>query len=236
MNVAVAGLTPEHRRGILAHYVASIVVTIFCLTSLQLLRAPYVYSWGPYPAYTVWGALPAGHLLLVMAEVFSIYRTALRRYAVGTPEHTRARAFHYGNCFAFVAAIDFLPAFGVPVYPFGFVNIAVMFAATMFGTARYRLIQITPEIAAERILETMPDGLLVADNARIVRVANVPAARLLGCQLDELINRPLGSVSSATGLLAAVAARESGSTTVEELDDSSRQAGGRGLWRSSERP
>ncbi len=196
VNIAVAGLIPDYRGRIGLHYAISAAITVFCLTFPDLLAVPHVYAWGYYPAYSAWGLIPAAALFFVFGEVILMYRAAIRRYEPGTPEHQRARAYHYGNCFAFLAAVDFLPAFGVAVYPFGFATVGLMSAATMFGSARYRLIEITPQIAAERILETMPDGLLVADTRGRVQVANGAAARLLGCSIAGLRHQPLTSICS----------------------------------------
>lgn len=217
VNAAVAGLQHELRHRIRAHYGLAAVVTLFCLVFPNLLAPPYAYSWGLYPHYTVWGLVPTGAMLLVFAEVIHMYRAAMRRYAPGTPEHARARAFHYGNCFAFLAAVDFLPAFGVPIYPFGFVTVGLMFAATMYGSARYHLIEITPEIAAEHILETMPDGLLVVDEQHRVRIANGAAGRLLGRCTADLVQQPLEAAISDAGLLRLVAAPPSETSSAEEV-------------------
>ena len=194
VNVAVAGLTEEYRGRIRLHYALSAVVTIFGLAFPELLTSPRVYAWGYYPAYTAWGLIPAGVMVFVFGEVVVMYRAAVSRYEPRTPEYIRARAFHYGNCFAFLAAFDFLPAFGVTVYPFGFATVGLMSAATMFGSARYKLIEVTPQIAATRILETMPDGLLVTDTRGRVQVANSAAARLLGHSIDSLRHQPLTSI------------------------------------------
>jgi PAS domain S-box-containing protein len=194
VNIAVAGLNADYRGRIRLHYALSAVITIFGLAFPDLLAAPRVYPWGYYPAYTSWGLIPVAAMLVVFVEVIVMYRAAVRRYEPGTPEYQRARAFHYGNCVAFLAAVDFLPAFGVTVYPFGFATVGLMSAATMFGSARYRLIEITPQIAAERILETMPDGLLVVDMRGRVQVANAAAARLLGQGIDGLLRQPLTSI------------------------------------------
>ena len=200
VNVSTAGLARERRRQIRVYYGLSIVVTVFGLTWPDLLTSPHVYSWGYYPAYTAWGIVPVALLLVVFAEALRAYREAMRRFAPGSPHYQRARAFYLGNYLAYLAVIDFLPAFGVAVYPFGFVLIVAMFAATMVGAMRYRLIEITPEIAAERILETIPEGLIVVDTQNTIRLANGAAADLLNGPLAHLRDRPLKAVVSDPGL------------------------------------
>ncbi len=217
VNVVVAGLLDEHRRRVHAHYGLAAVVTLFCLTWPTLLTTPHTYSWGPYPAYTAWGLVPTTAMLLVFVEVFLMYRAAIRRYAPDTAEHARARAYHYGNCFAFLAAVDFLPAFGIPVYPFGFATVGVMFAATMYAGARFRLIEITPEIAAEHILATMPDALLVIDGHGQLRIVNAAAAQLLGHRPEDLQQQALEVAIADAGLRRAVSAPPADPPVAEEV-------------------
>src|SRR5207302_1641551 len=78
----------------------------------------------------------------------------------------------------------------VPVLGF----VVLMFRAVW----RYRLQEITPAFAAEQIIHTMADALLVLDSERIVRVANQPAAQLFGYAKMELVGKP---VSTALGSL-----------------------------------
>ncbi len=217
LNVTTAGLAHDHRRGIRIHYACAVGVTVFCLTWPDLLAEPRRFAWGPYPQYTAWGAIPVGFLFLVFVEVLGLYRRALRLQPRGTPYHEKARAFYHGNLLATLAGVDFLAAFGLPVYPIGFVVMTVMHAATMFGSIRYRLIEITAEIAAERVLHTMPDGLLVSDNQELVRLANPAAGRLLGRDVDDLLNRPIQAVTTEVALLDAFEAVRTPEPTTREV-------------------
>ncbi|NNL85205.1 MAG: response regulator, partial [Myxococcales bacterium] len=88
----------------------------------------------------------------------------------------------------------FLPAYGFAVYPFGFVILTCLHIGTAFGSIRYRLIEITPQFAAERILTTMSDGLLVVDRSNQVRLTNAAVAELFGHSVEEMLNRRLDEV------------------------------------------
>lgn len=200
VNMANAGLARERRRAITVCYLLAALLTAFGLIYPGVLQAPRRYSWGFYPALSAWGSVLVGLLLAVFVATLRAYREVMRRHPRGSPHHERARAFHLGNHLTFLAAADYLAAFGVPVYPFGFTLICGMLVATLYGAVRYPLMEITPQIAAARILETIPDGLLVVDTRRVVRLANGPAARLLGCRLDDLQGQPLASIVNDAGL------------------------------------
>jgi PAS domain S-box-containing protein len=113
--------------------------------------------------------------------------------------------FYLGNFVAYLAAVDFLPTFGIGVYPFGFAIVTTMFTGVVIGALRYRLIDVTPEIAAAGLLETMPDAVLVVDRHGVVRLANRAATRLFAVTEPPLTGRPLDSISTDPQLLAAFA-------------------------------
>src|SRR3989442_13201967 len=93
----------------------------------------------------------------------------------------------------YLGVADYLPAYGINVYPFGYVPV-LGFVVLMFRAVwRYRLQEITPAFAAEQIIHTMADALLVLDSERIVRVANQAAAQLFGYAKTELVGKPVST-------------------------------------------
>jgi PAS domain S-box-containing protein len=201
LNVATAGRSHEHRTGVRVHYGLSVAVTVFCVSWPDLLATPHQYSWGPYPSYTLWGLVPVSLILMTFIQVLWIYRKLLEDAGQGTAYREKARAFYHGNAIAALAMVDFFPVFGLALYPFGFAVMTLMNAATAFGSVRYRLIEITAEYAAEPILETLPDGVLVVDSEGLIRVANEAAARIFGSEVAALINRPVAETVSEPELL-----------------------------------
>jgi len=77
------------------------------------------------------------------------------------------------------------------LYPCGYVAVAG-FLMLMGTTAwRYRLVDITPEFAAEQILRTITTALLVLDHEGVIQVANRAACRLFRREEAELLGTPL---------------------------------------------
>lgn len=217
LNVSTAGVSQAHRRGIRWHYGVSAVVTLISVAWPVFHDAPNDYSWGPYIAYSWLGILPVGTLAIVFAEVLWIYRQALRQAERGSVYQEKVLAFYQGNTIAAIAMVDFLPAFGVGIYPFAFIVLTFMNAATMIGTVRFRLIEITPEFAAEQILETLPEAVIAVDSQHAVKLANNAAARVFGRDVSDLIDAPLADVVRAPALLEALALPASAPSQVREL-------------------
>ncbi len=147
------------------------------------------HYWGYYPVY----GWPVVGLLVFFGGMFSaslqLFRTAL---AQAGPESRRQRlkGIYVALTIAYGGSIDYLPALHVPVYPFGYVFIGACMVLITRAVWRYRLVDITPAFAANEIVETMADALLVFDREGVIRVANEAATEMLGSPKQELIGTP----------------------------------------------
>ena len=216
LNLAVAGLTERYRRRILGHWVLTGGLLAFGLFWPTLLQAPRLYPWGLHMQYSAWGLVFAVAIAVALVEITVAYRLALELNDPRTAHHKKARAFMLGNMITAVAMVDFLPTFGLMIYPFGYVVISVMHAMTLYGSVRYRLIEITPEFAAEHILTEMADGLLVIDNRQRVQLVNPSAAESLGCGVHDLVGKGLDRVVLNSAVVAVLLADGSGEQ-IEEV-------------------
>ncbi|TLY22823.1 MAG: PAS domain S-box protein [Nitrospirae bacterium] len=167
------------------------------LLSNHFITGVYHYAWGYYPRY---GPLSLPFLLFFFTLLFGSLRL-LQVDLSRSPRiihQRRIKALLVALAVAYLGVVDYLPAYGMHVYPFGYVPV-LGFVVLMFRAVwRYRLQEITPAFAAEQIIHTMADALLVLDSERIVRVANQAAAQLFGYAKMELVGKP---VSTALGSL-----------------------------------
>ncbi len=83
------------------------------------------------------------------------------------------------------------PAFGMKVPELGNTFSAFMSIFVAYAIWKYRLFQLGPEIAAETILRTMPDSLILADINRTILRANASLTNLLGYTEKELKGKPI---------------------------------------------
>ena len=165
-----------------------IVTTVFTGVYVQDL---YRYDWGWYPKYELW---PLIWLLMssyfIVSGSYFILQTYLRA-TPGTIAYKRAKGMLIGFGFAMCAFMDVVPAFGIDMYPLGHTGILIDALIIMGLTWRYRLVDITPQLAAKEIIDTMSDALLVLDSDRMIRLANPEAEAMFGRSSEELINRNL---------------------------------------------
>ncbi|PYM05973.1 MAG: hypothetical protein DMD82_09710 [Candidatus Rokuibacteriota bacterium] len=162
------------------------------LASDRFIAGLYHYPWGYYARY---GPLTLPFLVCFFSVLFGSLRllqVQLIRVTRGTQQR-RLKALLVALAVAYLGAIDYLPAYGIQVYPFGYVPV-LGFVVLMFRAVwRYRLQEITPAFAADQIIYTMADALLVLDSERVVRVANQAATQLFGYAKTELVGKPVST-------------------------------------------
>jgi PAS domain S-box-containing protein len=161
------------------------------LASDYFVTGLHRYEWGYYPRY---GPLSVPFLVFFFSLLFGSLRLLQIQLIRSTRviQRRRIEALLVALAVAYLGVVDYLAAYGIPVYPFGYIPV-LGFVVLMFRAVwRYRLQEITPAFAAEQIIHTMADALLVLDSERIVRVANQAATQLFGYAKTELIGKPVG--------------------------------------------
>ncbi len=170
---------------VLAAAVISAVSYTLVFSTDWFIVGMHHYYWGYYPIY--------GWPFLAFVVFFGVVLTAsLRLHRKGIEQtnsetqRRRLKAISLALLIADVATIDYLPAFHVPVYPFGYIFIGLFILLATRAIWLYRLVDITPAFAANEIVETMADALVVLDREGIIRAANTAAATMLGTSSAKL--------------------------------------------------
>lgn len=190
--LGVASGNAQVRRNMLV--VAVIQVFLVWWTDL-IIAGNYRTSWGWFSEYGVVGILFLGYFAIVLVVVLRryLYERSVRELAL---QRKRINWQIVAIFFGFGAGVDVLPAIGVDVFPFGYVPIALFAILTGIAILRFRLIDITPELAAPTILKALSSAIVVVDQGSVVRIANTRAHEILGVSDATLINRPLEEVLS----------------------------------------
>ncbi|MDQ5822758.1 MAG: diguanylate cyclase [Chloroflexota bacterium] len=158
------------------------------------------YDWGYYVAYS-WLSVPLlaftfGSVLFGLRKLFLAY--------LATPQprpRTRLKSLGVAVSVGSVGIVDSLGGYGLAVYPVGFAGIAGFVGICAWTIWKYRLVDITPALAANKILAAMTEAVLVTDNEGHVQVANEPACRLLGLPTNRASGKHLSALQ--TGALGA---------------------------------
>ena len=135
------------------------------------------YFWGYYPIYGVLGPVLITYYALFFVAGGILYRLG-HRTTKSVTHRKRMRVRLAALALAVPATVDFLATQHIPVYPFGYAFILGYITLSTYNIWRYRLVDITPALAATQIIDTMAEGLLVVDRDGTVRVANGAAAAI----------------------------------------------------------
>lgn len=138
------------------------------------------YPWGYYPKYDIIG----GTLLMVfmavgMGMVVYEWWEAYRR-AESEPRRMQAWWFLVAFSLGPLIFFDFLATFSVAVYPFGYVVVAAGQVLMAVAMLRYDLVELTPAYAAENIIGTMADPMVVCDESGRIEVTNEAVEEVFG--------------------------------------------------------
>ena len=186
------GLHRQRQRLITAAWVIGLVYAVLAVGTDVLMEGVDRASWGYYTDLTPWNVpfVVWSAILLVLAtrDFWSAYQHADR------VQKARIRWLAIPMVIASVAFIDYGPSFGLDWPPVGFVFFSVFMLSAAWVVARYHLPDLTPAFAAEQILSTMAEPLLVVDESGRVSITNPAATRLLGWSEAELRDRTLGTV------------------------------------------
>lgn len=178
---------------VLAAWVVAALFSITVIATDALFSDLYHYSWGPYARYR-WLGVPFLSFFAIMLGSSMAHYAAEYRAAQPGRHKRRIAALMLAFSVGYLGVVDFIPAYGIPIYPFGYLAILGFAVLAARAVYTYRLVDITPAFAAAEIVETMNDALLVLDRECNVRVANQEARDLFAPVGREVVGRPVAEI------------------------------------------
>ncbi|MBI3253015.1 MAG: PAS domain S-box protein [Candidatus Omnitrophica bacterium] len=172
----------------------SLTVSVFffliVLFTDQFVTGVYQYPWGYYARYGRFALFFLAFFFVTLVTALGILRAEYR--AASTPrQKKRLQILLVAFSIGYLASVDYLPALGIRVYALGYLPVLGFIVLAAYAIWRYHLIDITPEFAAKKIVDTMADVLVVLDAEGMIQVANPAAEKLFGLPAARLIGRPV---------------------------------------------
>jgi PAS domain S-box-containing protein len=194
-SIAVLRIQRERLPIIAAAWTASALFAATGLATDWLLKDVWLGFWGYYTLYG-WLGLP---FILFFSTLLVASVLHLRQHdGIAPPgrHKRRIRSLLFALLIGYIGAVDFIACYGIPVYPFGYLAIFGFVLLAYRAIRAYRLTDITPAFAAEEIVATMSDALLVLDREGVLRVANRAACDLLGFTWGDWVGKPLARTAA----------------------------------------
>lgn len=181
-----------------AAWLMAATFSAIAVSSGALVYGVQHFWWGFYPRYTPAVSIPFltfffGYLIAAVVEFARVYPSSRGM------ERRRIRVLLGAFAVAYLGCVDYLPKFGISIYPFGYLALLGFVIIVAAALRRYDLLAITPSIAAQEIIRTMADALLVCDPEGRIQFANEAAEQLLGYQAGELVQRPVTELLAREG-------------------------------------
>jgi hypothetical protein len=150
---------------ILNYFVGTVFLTM--LTTPYLVNGYYTYFWGNYPK--------AGILHpLFLLYFFVVGGLALRELSLGSKSSgmigivppKASKAILWAFVVGLVASIDFIPSYGFPLYPIGYVMAVLLIASVSYVFVKHEVLDIS--------IILKPKILIVTEALAVIRAAILP--------------------------------------------------------------
>lgn len=174
-------------RGILRWVCLGLSLLFYAAASRTPWLIPTVrrFFWGYQPKFSL-ASLPYLFFLGVVMSYCAFLAGRRLRRTTSASERRRGRLIMIGLGVPCLGAVDFMSAFGAPVYPAGYVAVAALAVIALVVLRRYRITAVAPQSLGEEVARTMTDGIVTLDVHGRVRITNEPAARIFGRSVKEM--------------------------------------------------
>lgn len=184
-TVNVLNLARQRKKWLYFSWSCTLIFILINLFTNKLIPDLYRYWWGYYPKY---GVLSLPYLIFFFGMMIFTFKEYWISYRSAKAGDFKSRTFWLMIAFGIVylGSVDFLPKFGIPVYPFGYLPVLCFVAIVAWTVLRWNLVDITASFAAKEVLKTMSEPLLVCDERGIICVVNKVACSLTGYSEKDL--------------------------------------------------
>lgn len=141
-------------------YSLSLAFLCLALFHNELIRGVYLYPWGYYPRAGAYHPIFMGYIfvetgysLVLLYKKYKGYNPELSQL-----EHERVRLVYYAFALGHIVLINFLPTYGIDIYPLAHLYMVILFVVISYAIVRHQLMDI--EVIIRKTL--VFTGLLVS--------------------------------------------------------------------------
>ncbi|HEV7501747.1 MAG TPA: PAS domain S-box protein, partial [Vicinamibacteria bacterium] len=193
--VLATGAARPRRQRAVAAWMVGLGFALLAVGSTSWIAGVRRFWWGPYPVYGALGAPFVVFLVGVIVLALSELRRDRHR-SQEEPDRARSRALLIAMATGVLAVIDFVPAFGVGLYPFGWAAILAFTGLSAAVVSRYGIpdpASMAGEVQFRALAESASDAIASINSRGDLTYVNRAAARIFGTGHGALTGRPAAS-------------------------------------------
>lgn len=183
----MVGVAKERRLFIAVNWLFAIALMVLNLMTGFLYTHVQAFPFGYVPQYSDWGQLNSTWTVMVMAVVVLDFLQQYWRASQGSLRKHRIMAFFLAQLWVFFLYVDSIASHNIAMPQLGWLAVLMYVSMVARASKRYRLVDITPAFAAQKVMDTAGEAILVLDAEGEVRVANLAAGILFGRSQDVLV-------------------------------------------------
>ena len=183
----------QYRKLIYFGYALAVYFCFFFFQSHYFFSGVRKYFWGWYAAYGVqslsWQLVWSSYLFAttwLLLDALKYETNHLRRQQL--------KYINFGLLIGYIGAADHIPAYGIELYPFGYIPILCFISILAYAIKKHRLLILTPAVAADTIVNTMADALIVFGVDKTIISVNPVAVKLFGYSDKEITSKSVQDI------------------------------------------
>ncbi len=180
----------RYKKQLLTSLILSFVFSVLAFSNKAFLVGMKSYWWGYYPQYGWLGYVFFVFFSSILIGSFLICLIEYRRIPHGLKK-LRTKSFIIAFVISVVGIVDFLPKFGIMIYPFGYIPLLIFIFICARTVWVYSLEDITPAFVANKVFNSIEDALLLIDREGVIRIANRNAEKIFHKSAGKLIEKPI---------------------------------------------
>lgn len=166
----------------------------FCAGSLAtdgFVQGVTLVEDGYYPLYGPLNTVFQLYLFAMIVLCFRLYWVEYQRASSGVYRRRLGGFIPALGVAGYLGYFDYFLAQDAPVYPFSYLPIFAFFVMAARALKHYRAADLTPSFAADQIIETINDALIVCDVRHMMHFVNARLCELLEYEECDLLTQPI---------------------------------------------
>lgn len=182
------------KRGFVAfNFILSLCFYLYAVLSGTFISGTYEYFWGYYPTYGASSYPFILYFFFIMFESLRLYFIHFKKTSSLTKrKQIKILFIAFGT--AYLGSFDYLPSYGIEVYPFGYIPILIFLLTIGYATLKYNLFEFNIQTTGDTILSTIADMIIVTDMNLQIEFVNQSTLSFLGYKKEELYEQSLMKV------------------------------------------